>query len=71
MVDIKEQSIPQALSDKHSDFEDAPELMDEEKMENLAYSGSDATSSGVKSPILNDDDFKDALDQISEEDHCK
>lgn len=70
MVDIKEQTAPQAFSDRHSDFEDATELMDEEIMEKLAYSGSDATSSGVKSPALNDDDFKDALEQLSEDEIC-
>lgn len=65
MIDIKEQqsAIPENISDKQSDFEDATDDLLEEDMENLAYSESDPGSVGIKSPLLNDDDFKDALDQ--------
>lgn len=65
MVDIKENTIAEVLSDKQSDFEDATDLLDDE-MENLAYSGSDATSNDARSVGFTDDEFKDALDNFPE-----
>lgn len=65
MVDIGEKSAPEILSDKQSDFEDASELLDEE-MEALAYSGSDVTSNDARSIGFNDDEFKDALENLQE-----
>lgn len=69
MVDVKEKSFPELVTQPISELEAASEdLLDTDK---LVYSESDATSSGARSGAFTDDDFKDdefkdALDEIQE-----
>lgn len=69
MVDIKEESVvlPNLLDktnvpDLSAVRAAADGLLEDEIMENLAYSDSDAASA-----VLTDDDFKDAMDHLADD----
>lgn len=70
MVDINDTSLKlDHLSEKPRSFEEDPDdlLEDQDLMENLAYSDSETEDLGKAVNGGDDDEFKDALEQLPEE----
>lgn len=65
MVEIEEKTVQEMISDKTSDLDQVSEMLDDD-MDKLIYSGSDVTSNDTRSVGLNDDEFKDALENWTE-----